>query len=403
MKSHQIAKNNMYNAMLVFFAKPANAAIWAAFARLVAEIANFVGLKSALDTYIAQQGLDTKGITTGKNADFNAMVEMTVDMASRAFVWAVDTANANLIQLFDIQLDDFDHIAQEVAYGKVQNIRNAINTNIGSLAPFELLPGDVTILDGLMAAYNTSKGTPVDAETDKEVATQSLAEQMHAIDTSLNLISRLLIPKYKLTNADMVKAFKIEKHIHDLPTQHSGVHMHITDADTAEAVEGALFTIPAAGKSAISDISGDADVIKIKAHIYHAFVTAPNYTPRTFKVTILRGKVVSFNVQLSKTAGGGGVSVVREGDIPMAGTVSVDLTGINGNPQTTVTILITLSSGRVFAGNSTLDLPGPIGTFIDFMPGIPATQLADDLASTIGLGPSTTIADSEYRSPGCAL
>jgi hypothetical protein len=98
--------------------------------------------------------------------------------------------------------------------------------------------------------------------------------------------------------------------------------------------------------------------------------------------------VVSFNVELSKTAGGGGVSVVREGDIPMAGTVSVDLTGINGNTHTTVTILITLSSGRVYAGNSTLDLPGPIGTFIDFMPGIPGTQLADDLASTIGLGPS---------------
>lgn len=133
MTNHQIAKNNMYNKVLAFFAVPANAAIWAAFARLVTEIANFVSLKGALDLFIQQQGLDTKGVTQGKTGDFNGMVEQVVNMAYKAFVWAVDANNADLIQLFDVQVSDFDRQAEEVAFAKVENIRNAINTNIGSM------------------------------------------------------------------------------------------------------------------------------------------------------------------------------------------------------------------------------------------------------------------------------
>jgi hypothetical protein len=278
MTNHQIAKNNAYNKLLAFFAITTNAAIWAAFTRLVTEISNFVSLKNALDLFIQQQGLDIKGMTTGKAADFNAMIELTVSMANKAFVWAVDNSNANLMELFDVQVSDFDREAGEVAYAKVQNIRNAINTNIGGMTSVELAPGDVTVLDALITAYNASKGATGAAEAHKETGTNSVADQMHALDGSLNLIARLLISQYSIPNPGLVSDFRIAKHIDELPTQHSGVHMHITDADTSEAVEGALFTIPAAGKSSVADINGDADITKIRSHIYHAFVTAANYT-----------------------------------------------------------------------------------------------------------------------------
>src|SRR5258706_12629808 len=107
MTNHQIAKNNMFKKMLAFFATPANAAIWAAFARLVTEIANFVALNGTLDGATQTQAQNTKGITQGKLDAFNDMVKMAVDMAFKTFVWAVDNNNDELTQVFNCQLSDF--------------------------------------------------------------------------------------------------------------------------------------------------------------------------------------------------------------------------------------------------------------------------------------------------------
>lgn len=63
MNHHQIEKNGMYKKMLIFFADPINSAVWATFARLVTEIANFVSLNNSLTNYLQQQHADIKGVT----------------------------------------------------------------------------------------------------------------------------------------------------------------------------------------------------------------------------------------------------------------------------------------------------------------------------------------------------
>ena len=290
MNNRQIAKNNMYKKLLTFFAVPANIAIWTAFTRLVTEIANFVSLNSDLDDATQTQAQVTTGITVGKSDAFNAMIKMTVEMAFKAYVWAVDNNNDELIEVFNVLLNDFDGIAESEALDKVKNIRDGINTNIAGMAGVNLLPADVTALDALITAYNAVKSAPEVAIGHKETSTDAIVELFHDIDDSLGLISRLIISQYGTTNAGMVSDFKNNKHIDDLPTHHSGIHTHITDALTGEDIEGALLAIPVAGKSSTSNINGIAEIIKIKNGDYHVNVTMAGYKPQTFKTKILRGK-----------------------------------------------------------------------------------------------------------------
>lgn len=383
MTNHQIAKNNMYKKLLAFFAIADNAAIWAAFARLVTEVANFVSLNDDLDEATQIQGKDNKGIAQGKTDAFNAMVEMAVAMAYKAYVWAVDNNNDELIEVFNVQISDFDKAAQQTGFDKVKNIRDGINDNIAGMVGVNLLPADVTALDGLIAAYNLVKSAPEIAIGHKETSTDTIVELFHKIDDSLGLISRLIISQYGTSNAGMVSDFKNNKHIDDLPTHHSGIHTHITDALTGEDIEGANLSIPSAGKSSVSDINGIAEIIKIKNGDYHVIVTMPGYKPQTFKTKIIRGKITSFEIKLSQTSGGS-VTAIREGDVAFPGTANIDIEGIKATPLTQIIIKVTGSPLRVYASATAGAVPLPGDPYIDVLPGVVYQKLATTFTAILG-------------------
>lgn len=383
MNNQQIAKNNMYKKLLTFFATPANAAIWAGFPRLVTEIANFVSLNNDLDDATQTQAQVTTGITQGKADAFNAMVKMIVEMAFKAYVWAVDNDNDDLIEVFNVQLSDFDRIPESSALDKIKNIRDAINTNIAGMASVNLLPADVTAQDAAIAAYNAVKSAPEVAIGHKETSTDTIVELFAEIDKSIGLISRLIISQYGSTNAGMVSDFKNNKHIDDLPTHHSGIHTHITDEVSGEDIEGAQLAIPKVGKSAVSDINGIAEIIKIKSGDYHVYITMPGYKPQTFKTKIIRGKISNFDIKLSQTSGGG-VTATREGDVSAPGIANIDIAGINATPLTQVLIQVTGSTLRFYAS----DTPGaayvPGDPFLDVVPGTNYLQAATAFDALLG-------------------
>src|ERR1035437_5244634 len=147
MDHHLIAKNNMYKKLLLFFADIKNSVIWANFQRLKDEIANFVSLNTTLDKYIQEHQIDITRITTDKNNAFADMINITVNKAHKAYVWALDKNNADLTQPFDIQKTDFTHLAESMAFTRVKNIRDAINTNIADMASVNLTTDDVDLID----------------------------------------------------------------------------------------------------------------------------------------------------------------------------------------------------------------------------------------------------------------
>ncbi|MDP2339227.1 MAG: hypothetical protein Q8N05_22770 [Bacteroidota bacterium] len=298
MDHHQIEKNGMYKKMLIFFADPINAAVWATFARLVTEIANFVSLNNSLTNYLQQQHADIKGVTQTKNDAFMAMVNIVVNKAAKAYVWAVDTANANLMQIFDVQKSDFLSISETKAYNQIKNIRDALSANIASMASVQLTADDVTAVNVAITAYQNTIGTTGAAQTHKTEGTKGIDAVMIPIDKSLALIDKLIVSSYTASKPDMVKEYLANRALDKLPTHHSGLSIHITDAETGADLEGVILAVN--GKTATSDIDGMAEIIKIMPGTYNMSVTLANYVTQTTKIVIEKGKLTELDVKMAK-------------------------------------------------------------------------------------------------------
>ena len=298
MDHRQSEKNGMYKKMLLFFANPVNAAVWATFARLVTEITNFVTLNNSLSTYLQQHQADIKGVTQTKNDAFTAMVNIIVNKAAKAYVWAVDTANANLVQIFDVQKSDFLSISETKAYTQIKNIRDALSANIASMASVQLAAADVTAVNAAITAYQNTIGTTGAAQVHKTEGTKAIDAVMVPIDKSLAIIDKLIVSSYTATKPDMVKEYLANRAIDKLPTRHSGLSIHLTDAETGADLEGAILAVN--GKTATSDIDGMAEIIKIMPGTYNLSVTLASYAPQTMKIIIEKGKVTELDVKMIK-------------------------------------------------------------------------------------------------------
>lgn len=298
MDHRQSEKNGMYKRMLLFFANPTNSAVWTTFTRLATEINNFVALNNSLSAYLQQHQADIKGITQTKNDAFLAMVNIAVNKAAKAYVWAVDTANANLMQIFDVQKSDFVHTSETKAYNQIKNIRDALSANIASMASVQLTAADVTAVNAAITAYQNTIGTTGAAQTHKTEGTKAIDAVMVPIDKSLVLIDKLIVSSYSATKPDMVREYLATRVLDKLPTRHSGISINITDAETGADLEGALVAVN--GKTATSDIDGIAEIIKITPGTYNMSVTLANYATQIIKTVIEKGKLTELDVKMTK-------------------------------------------------------------------------------------------------------
>jgi hypothetical protein len=298
MNHRQIEKHGMFKKMLVFFSNPLNSAIWAGFARLVTEIANFVSLNTTLSNYMQQHQLDIKGITQTKNDAFMAMVTIVVNKAHKAYVWAVDTANDNLIEIFDVQKSYFINVAESTAFAKIKNVRDALSANIASMASVQLAAADVTAVNAAITAYQNTIGTTGAAQAHKTEGTEGIENLMTPIDKSLDLIDRMMESSYATAHADMIKEYLLNRNIEKLPTHHSGVHAHIMDTVNNTDLQGAVLAVE--GKSSTSDIDGIAEIIKIKSGTYNVSISMEGYFTQSIKIVIARGKIAEIEVKLQR-------------------------------------------------------------------------------------------------------
>ena len=288
----------MYQKMLIFFANPINADVWATFERLVTEIVHFVSLNNSLSNYLQQQNADIKGVTQTKNDAFMAMVNIIVNKAAKAYVWAVHTANANLMEIFDIQKSDFLSISETKAYNQIKNIRDALSDNIASMTSVQLTEDDVAIVNDVVTGYENTIGTTGAAQTHKTEGTKGIDAVMIPIDKSLAMIDKLIVSSYTASQPDMVKEYLANRALDKLPTHHSGISICITDAETGADLEGAILAVN--GKTSTSDIDGIAEIIKIMPGTYNMSVSLASYATQTTKIVIEKGRVTELEVKMDK-------------------------------------------------------------------------------------------------------
>lgn len=298
MNSKQTNKKNMYNKLLVFFAANANASIWAAFTRLVDEIARFVNINKDLDKAAQKQGTVTKGITDGKNKLRLKMAKLLVKNARKARVWAHDAANSDLEAVFNVQVDDFTRGAEDDSVTDARLVHKALSDNAGSLGGVNITATDINDIKKSIDDFEASLGTPGAAEGEKKSGTETLVDLFEEADTSLDLIDDLLIHEYEDTHAEMVEAYRSDRKVDDIGVHHTGLHSDILFKSNGQPAEGITMRIVELNRQGISNINGVAEVRRCKPGTYHVEFSGAGITTITMIVKIERGHIVKLRVEV---------------------------------------------------------------------------------------------------------
>lgn len=300
MTSKQTNKKNMFNKLLVFFALPANAAIWATFTALANKIAHFVDLNDFIDQAAQLQSGTTTGITDNKTKLRIKMTTLLVRNARKARVWAHDKDNSDLETVFNVQKDDFLEGKETEVISHARIIQQALEDNATNLATVNVKAQDITDSKNNIDQFEASLGTTGVAEGKKKTGTEGLTILFEQADTTLDLIDDLLINEYQETNAEMVLEYRNNRKIDDIGVHHTGLLATLVYSGTQTAVQGVTVTIVELKKTAVSDINGLAKIIKCKPGEYHVTFTGTGIVPQTMVVKMPRGHIVKLTVEVVK-------------------------------------------------------------------------------------------------------
>ena len=298
MNHTQIEKNNMYGKVNTFFDDTTHSIVWKLFQRLADEVTTFKTDNATLASYIQQHKADTSGVTQTKNTAFSVMVNTVVRASQKAYVWALDNSNQKLAAIFDVQTSTFAKGSETTAFAKAKTIRDTLTQNIGSMQSVELTAVDLTAINAAISTYEAAIGTTGTIQSHKTAGTRGIVDMQKKIDQSLAIIDNLMVSHFQETNADMVQEYLLNRTVNKMPTHHSGISVHVTDAATGDELQEAILSI--GGKTATTDIDGDAEIIKITPDTYNATIALKDYQTQTVKVVIERSKLLEIDVKLVK-------------------------------------------------------------------------------------------------------
>ena len=254
---------------------------------------------TVLDGFIDQQAGSSKGYTGDKNSILAALIANTVKAARKALVYAIDQSNEVLAELFSVQKSELGDLPQGIALAKIQNIYDAINPLAESLAPYNVSPEDIELINRGIAAFKTAQPGTGNARALKKAGTQGIKSTMQSIDAGLAVLDDLII--HGIANATLVNEYRNNRKLDVVGVRHTGIIAMIDDAVTGASVAGVKMEIAALNKSAISSLVGIAEIIKMKPGLYEVSFTAQGFVPQKLVLKIDRGVKLEVSVNLAQS------------------------------------------------------------------------------------------------------
>lgn len=289
----QIAKNHMYKKVLGFLT--ANASAWTAFLRLVDEITAFTNANTVLNGFIDQQAKSGKGFTGTKNIILNKLIANTVKTGRKALVYAIDQNDDVLKTLFSVQVSDLKGLTQDAALAKIQNMYDSISSLASELLSYNVTAADITAIGNGITDFKAAEPGSGNARAAIKAATKGIAVIITAMDASLAVMDDLII--HGIANATLVNEYRNNRKVHAVDVRYTGIIATI-DAANGIAIADATMIIAALNKTAVSNLLGVAEIIKMKPGLYEVAFSAEGYVSQTMILKIAQGKQLEVSINL---------------------------------------------------------------------------------------------------------
>ncbi len=296
MNNYQNAQVNMLDAVKLFFTE--NMTITNTFPPLTTQITQFTDIHTNLKQAIQLQIIPTTGITADKKEEAEKLIEMILPKARLAHAWAVTTKNNDLAQIFDTTEYNLERLTENDLTSTAQNIHDTLNNNLSALTPYGFTPTTLTTIQSQIDLFQNLIGTPEVASSNRETATKAIAQYIKNATDILKITDDLIFGNFTDTEPAFVNIYNNVRQIINTGTRHTGIRATITTSGSDSPIQNATLLLHELNRTATSNITGTAEILKFTAGTYHFTTSHPTHQPLTQILKITRGKILEINIQL---------------------------------------------------------------------------------------------------------
>ena len=295
MNKDERGKMNMFILMSMFFTK--YTALFVGYGQLILEIAGFKAVQVELGLDVGVQKKDTKGVTAEKNVLLDAAIEMAVNLARKARVWAENEGEIKLEHMYNIHVYEFHNLDAKAVLEGLTLVIKSISDNMLKFAGYKILPADVTNVDAAIAAALEDLGKPKQAVKERSTSTGNIAVNVDKGMAFLHRIDDLFISEYKNSNPKEVAEYMLNRQEEPTGTHHTGIRPLVTSTG-GELLHDALVSISELKRDTLTNYDGIGELIKFKTGTYGVEVSKDGFIEFKTIMKVPRGKIVEFTVIL---------------------------------------------------------------------------------------------------------
>ncbi len=301
MDKNQKAKYNMLVKLLAYLNLTANAAIYVAYAQMVALVAVLDGIKDSWDTLLSQEVAQTTGMTSDQDTAKHNMADQFELIANAVHAYALSVDNQTLVEQVKYSASQIYNLGNAQAAAICDQIIIATGPYVSLLADYGITSTYIIAADAKITAYEATLGQSQANEAIKTAANVAIDTLIHdTLEPKLIILDGLVGGPVLHSQTDFIQGYKAVRVIDNLPTIHTELTVQFYKAGTTTPIIGAQIKEMISGKAAVSDNVGIAHLIKFKGGKNLMFeASAPGFTTQQIVLTVLTSKKVSITVELS--------------------------------------------------------------------------------------------------------
>jgi len=249
------------------------------------------------------QGTVTSGVTDETDEAKIEMAETIVQMAHLGRPKAKNAGKTALVKAISFEAYEIIRAPKEVALSMARNIFNTLKDNL--LVFTNIKPADITLMDGLITAYDSAQVNLAAIMTNKKVlGTEAYFDLFAAGNVAVDNMYDYIYGTFNKTNKNLVKAFKDARTIEIEGVRHTGMLATCLEAKQVKGetpfIEGVLCKIVEMNREILSDINGIGTIIKFKTGTYHVEFSKEGYVTKTMIIHFNRGEVLQVTVLMER-------------------------------------------------------------------------------------------------------
>jgi hypothetical protein len=295
------ARLNMFRAVLQFLLN--NAAITATIAAFTPIFAAFQAKLTAMEEAVAGEAAIITG-TTADKASLRLSLALELKRIGDAITSYAATVNNNALrEAVSLSLSALKKLKEEVFIAQAQNYHDLANDNIAALAPWNILPADVSALQAVIDSYSTAVPAPRNKIAQRAAFIQAQNAAEKDITKLLKEQMDPVIYQFAASDPDFYNQYVNNRAIVNAATIATKIRGTILNGLTDEPLAGATVSVEGTLLTAVTDSKGKFTIKGITPGTYNVKILKLGYTEKLVEGVLVKlGKSSNINTSLPPAA-----------------------------------------------------------------------------------------------------